>query len=31
MSTDFSALFSPRSLAIVGASDHATRIGGHPN
>lgn len=30
MSTDFSALFSPRSVAIVGASDNATRIGGRP-
>lgn len=30
MPTDFSALFSPRSLAIVGASENATRIGGRP-
>lgn len=30
MTTDFSVLFSPRSLAIVGASDNPTRIGGRP-
>src|SRR5690554_4127294 len=30
MSDLFSALFSPRSVAIVGASDNPTRIGGRP-
>lgn len=30
MPADFSALFSPRSVAIVGASDDVTRIGGRP-
>lgn len=30
MTDVFSALFSPRSVAIVGASDNPTRIGGRP-